>query len=404
MVEYGSIDAAVFQIVITLDPLSEAAQKWSSIIKVLSQMNGVYLRVYLNPRAVTSELPIKRFYRYVISKPIEFEDDGAVKDSLALFSAVPEDPLFTMGFEVPPAWVVVSKDCIYDLDNIVLSKLSPSAREKGIAAVYELKYILIDGHARDVTYGNAPPRGIQIILGTEKNPYVVDTIVMANLGYLQLKANPGVWILDLKDGPSKEVFKLQSVGSEGWISRDVDTIGTDIFLTSFQGITIYPRVVRREGMESVDVLEPDERPKSFLDQAGKFVGEWKSKLFGGAASVEKHPSNQAEINIFTLASGHLYERFIYIMVQSVLKHTHSTVKFWFIENFLSPSFKVDSVSTKLLMLRNLFHCLLRSWALNMSWSPINGRIGSVINEKSNVRYGDIRFSSSTCYFHLISIK
>jgi UDP-glucose:glycoprotein glucosyltransferase len=28
-----------------------------------------------------------------------------------------------------------------------------------------------------------------------------------------------------------------------------------------------------------------------------------------------------------------------IMILSVLKHTESTVKFWFIENFLSPSFK-----------------------------------------------------------------
>jgi len=34
VLEYGSLDDAVFQFAITLDPLSEAAQKWSSIIKV----------------------------------------------------------------------------------------------------------------------------------------------------------------------------------------------------------------------------------------------------------------------------------------------------------------------------------------------------------------------------------
>lgn len=67
---------------------------------------------------------------------------------------------------------------------------------------------------------------------------------------------------------------------------------------------------------------------------------------------------QAEINIFTVASGHLYEvrysssihhrlrveppiqRFASIMILSVLRHTKSSVKFWFIENFLSPSFLV----------------------------------------------------------------
>ena len=34
VIEYGSPETAVFQFAITLDPLSEAAQKWSSIIKV----------------------------------------------------------------------------------------------------------------------------------------------------------------------------------------------------------------------------------------------------------------------------------------------------------------------------------------------------------------------------------
>lgn len=48
---------------------------------------------------------------------------------------------------------------------------------------------------------------------------------------------------------------------------------------------------------------------------------------------------QADINIFSVASGHLYERFMSIMIASVMEHTNSTVKFWFIENFLSPTFK-----------------------------------------------------------------
>ena len=76
VIELGSIDGAVFQFAITLDPLSEVAQKWSSIIKVLGEMAGVYVRVYLNPQSTTTELPIKRFYRYVFSKSIQFDSDG----------------------------------------------------------------------------------------------------------------------------------------------------------------------------------------------------------------------------------------------------------------------------------------------------------------------------------------
>jgi len=43
-------------------------------------------------------------------------------------------------------------------------------------------------------------------------------------------------------------------------------------------------------------------------------------------------------NIFTVASGLLYERFPLIMILSVPRNMEQTVKFWSIENFLSPSF------------------------------------------------------------------
>jgi UDP-glucose:glycoprotein glucosyltransferase len=45
------------------------------------------------------------------------------------------------------------------------------------------------------------------------------------------------------------------------------------------------------------------------------------------------------IHVFSLASGHLYERFMKIMMLSVLKHTDHPVKFWFLENCMSPRFK-----------------------------------------------------------------
>jgi UDP-glucose:glycoprotein glucosyltransferase len=68
-------------------------------------------------------------------------------------------------------------------------------------------------------------------------------------------------------------------------------------------------------------------------------------MLGNKAVVQHKP--HADINIFTVASGLLYEvsfigvldlhsltllekRFASIMILSVLKHTDSTVKFWFI--------------------------------------------------------------------------
>jgi len=50
---------------------------------------------------------------------------------------------------------------------------------------------------------------------------------------------------------------------------------------------------------------------------------------------EKHE----QINIFSLASGHLYERFLRIMMLSVMKNTKHPVKFWLLNNYLSPQFR-----------------------------------------------------------------
>lgn len=36
----------------------------------------------------------------------------------------------------------------------------------------------------------------------------VDTIVMANLGYFQLKANPGAWLLRLRQGRSADIYSI----------------------------------------------------------------------------------------------------------------------------------------------------------------------------------------------------
>ena len=68
----------------------------------------------------------------------------------------------------------------------------------------------------------------------------------------------------------------------------------------------------------------------------RVFGIFKKKDETGVVPVKQ----QADINIFTVASGLLYERFASIMILSVLHNTNHTVKFWFIENFLSPSFLV----------------------------------------------------------------
>lgn len=44
------------------------------------------------------------------------------------------------------------------------------------------------------------------MLGDDTNSEMFDTIVMANLGYFQLKAGPGAWLLRLREGRSREIY------------------------------------------------------------------------------------------------------------------------------------------------------------------------------------------------------
>ena len=45
------------------------------------------------------------------------------------------------------------------------------------------------------------------------------------------------------------------MGNEGWNSPPVTSAGTEVTVTSLEGLTLYPRFKRREGMEVADVLD-----------------------------------------------------------------------------------------------------------------------------------------------------
>lgn len=353
----GDIDTAVIQIVALVDPASEIAQRYVPILRVLSELAGVHMRMFLNPRDKLEELPVKRFYRYVLDSKPSFDDRGSLHGQKARFTGIPPEVLLTMGLDVPASWLVAPKESVHDLDNIKLRSLKGQAN---VDAVYELEHILIEGHSRDVTTG-APPRGAQLVLGTAKNPHFADTIIMANLGYFQFKANPGFFNIQLQTGRSQDVFRIDSIGTKGYSPQTGDET-TGVALASFQGVTLYPRLSRRPGQDSEDVLEASgatttdlaAKASSFADQIldkagikGLRPGKYLSRgLRLGSALLRKAglstngtPAVHADINIFSVASGHLYERMLNIMIVSVMRHTQHSVKFWFIEQFLSPSFK-----------------------------------------------------------------
>ncbi|KAK7904184.1 hypothetical protein WMY93_016791 [Mugilogobius chulae] len=315
-----------FDVVAVVDPVTRDAQKLAPFLTVLKQLVNVNLRVFMNCQSKLSEMPLKSFYRYVLEPEVVFQADGSFSPGpMAKFLDMPQSPLFTLNLNTPESWMVESVNTRYDLDNIYLQEVDTI-----VAAEYELEHLLLEGHCFDVSSGQ-PPRGLQFTLGTASEPVIVDTIVMANLGYFQLKANPGAYILKLRKGRSEEIYRIYS---HDGTDSPADSDDIVVVLNNFKSRIIKVKVQKK----------PDKFHEELLSDGTEEsdTGFWKSitrGFTGGGKAEEPKPEKDDVINIFSVASGHLYERFLRIMMLSVLKHTKTPVKFWFLKNYLSPTFK-----------------------------------------------------------------
>ncbi|KAH7387951.1 hypothetical protein KP509_16G050200 [Ceratopteris richardii] len=327
-----------------IDPLSSTGQKLTPLLLLLQSWFHASMRIMLNPMNSLTDIPLKNFYRFVVPSRYPFNSDGSFQSGpMAIFSNMPPTRTLTMNLDVPEPWLVEPVHAIYDLDNIVLEKLGDA---RTMQAVFELEALMLTGHCHEQNGG--PPRGLQLILGTKLNPHVVDTIVMANLGYWQLKAAPGVWTLRLAPGRSSDLYTFHGPGegeANGPLSRQV-------VIKDLQGGLLHLEVVKRKGKEQESVLNTNENGDfeygEYSERRGwnQNILKWAADFLGGSKSSTKSMVHDKlverkgeTINIFSIASGHLYERFLKIMILSVLKNTRRPVKFWFIKNYLSPQFK-----------------------------------------------------------------
>lgn len=313
-----------FDIEAVLDPLSTGAQKVVPILMALQEAFNVNLKIFLNCKAKHSELPVNRFYQFVIQSKLTFDAQGSlVDDQSAIFKNLPHSALLTLIMDTPQSWMIEAVGSNQDLDNINLGQATGE-----VYGDFELEHIIIEGHCSEVDT-HQPPRGLQFIIGTEADAEMFDTIVMANLGYFQLKAFPGSFVLQLRDGRSSDIYEIDSL--EGGRELNAGQNYT-VVIDDFSGRFLKVKVKRRAGQENADLLGGDGG-----SEESEFGGIWDSI----ASYVKKEKSTKntdGKIHIFSVATGLLYERFLRIMMLSVLNHTKTPVKFWFLKNYLSSGF------------------------------------------------------------------
>ncbi|KAF8723076.1 hypothetical protein HU200_022226 [Digitaria exilis] len=316
-----------------IDPLSPTGQKLAPLLRILWKQIQPSMRIVLNPISSLADLPLKNFYRFVLPSMDDFSStDYSVHGPKAFFANMPLSKTLTMNIDVPEPWLVEPVVAIHDLDNILLENLGDV---RTLQAIFELEALLLTGHCMEKD--RDPPRGLQFILGTKQRPHLVDTLVMANLGYWQMKVSPGVWYLQLAPGRSADLYELPP---------------KLVAIDSLRGKLMHIEVQKKKGKEREELLNAadDHHFQEKTDNKGwnNNLLKWASSLISGDASsknkadkvTDRKDARQGEtINIFSVASGHLYERFLKIMILSVLKKTQRPVKFWFIKNYLSPQFK-----------------------------------------------------------------
>lgn len=146
-----------------------------------------------------------------------------------------------------------------------------------------------------------------------------DTLVMKTVGYWQLRANPGVW--NMRIAPKSrgaEIYNMVdgTIGTRGRIKLSNDSVSTSestaktLVMKDFTNPGRLLLVKRRQGYEEASLFRND-------------VDLSTSNRVGGEQDV---------VHVFSLATGHAYERLLKIMMLSVTKRTSSPVKFWLFEN------------------------------------------------------------------------
>eukprot|EP01062_Namystynia_karyoxenos_P062747 TRINITY_DN55622_c0_g1_i1.p1 TRINITY_DN55622_c0_g1~~TRINITY_DN55622_c0_g1_i1.p1 ORF type:complete len:1666 (+),score=660.69 TRINITY_DN55622_c0_g1_i1:105-5000(+) len=359
------IDSGVtLDIIAVIDPLSKEAQRVTPILQSIHSVLPCRISVYLNPPASMQEVPLKTYYRYVMAPTLRFNEQGEVIAPSAFFTQLPESRVLTMGVDEPEAWIVTSHYAPYDLDNIKLEDVEPQT----LVAEYELMSILVTGGCVDVTTGQ-PPRGLPLEMrrhGEEQSDSRMrDTLVMSNYGYFQLKAAPGTWTINIKDGRGSEIYSILDallIDQQNYNTKPKPV--ADIAVDNFNGRYVHLKVTRNPGQEKANLLieakdgkATDEEEEGagmdgdeegMLSSIGSLWGEEKKEKKRKAAEPEKIPLGpdgrpvKPTLNIFSVASGHLYERFLKIMAHTTMLHSNGTdrrIKFWFLNNFLSPEFK-----------------------------------------------------------------
>lgn len=280
-----------------IDPADLATPKILSILESLQGVQFLNIRVLLQP---LSQLEFQRANTFYISASTSliprFNDLGEFIPSSGGLLQLPMGLTVEAYPHIPSSWLIkrLNDDRALDFNHFTI--------KEQVSMAYLLDKIVVEGYGKDVKTAQTIPNTLfeASLIGDSSSTQ--EARMVNTLGYFQLMLSPGLWDISLK---SQDV-DLLSANTNKYSAND-DAIDSDkLLVASLGGKAIYPRLHKQELQVSYTPV-----------------------------------IKSAEINVFTIASGLEYEKLALIMVVSVMRHTESTVKFWLIDDFLSPQMRSD---------------------------------------------------------------
>ncbi|OHT10700.1 glycosyl transferase [Tritrichomonas foetus] len=260
---------------IIANPFTREFQRVAGIIDYLQDI--VNVKMIIIPPSTLQE-PMTTYYR------------NALTEDRAVFTMLNDTTTYSVMADMPDSWIFESMKASVDLDNILLSELNPATHE----GTYILTNVKAEGTC-ETTEGRYT-EGAELALFDTNGVRQSDTIVMRTNGYWQLAANPGIWTIDLGGSRSKNIYSM--------VTKTLIVSG---FGRGSKSLTLSVN----PGMEGLSVSNLSVTPTT----------------------------NTTRVDVFSVASGHLYERLLKIMMLAVRRRSIYNVKFWIIKAFLSPQFK-----------------------------------------------------------------
>ena len=328
-----------YQIVAVVNPIGPETPRISALLEVLEDSLDMDVALLLNPPARVKEPPLQNFYRYVLPSPAIGAPIGSPHAPEAHFDDLQGPHMLSLHMDVPETWEVLATEATMDLYNMKISEM------KNVRAKFQLQHFVLPGNiwvTRDAKErrlraleepGHSHPPGVKIQV--RRRSVMADSAVqtlfaMGNHGYFQVKALPGLYSLSLDPECSRTVYALNSprVVASGWEGSSTP----DALLFEVSGFgNVDLQITGALNSRFTNVSQCEEAAEA--SPAGS-LGGWVRRSLDG---LLRTPGRDT-VHIFSLASGHMYERLLRIMILSLTKTTRRRVKFWFLKSYASPAF------------------------------------------------------------------